>query len=84
MAFSDSGGGGWGSADDGPTAANNALASLREACSADDVRLLVCYSTNDGEEYMPAPANKLAKAAKYVAKQLAEDVAKGLLQRLIG
>lgn len=45
----------WATGEDGPTAAANAVAGLREAGGASDVRLIVCYSVNDGEEYMPAP-----------------------------
>jgi len=39
--------------DDGPIAANNALASLNEVGETVQGRLVICFSTNDGEEYVP-------------------------------
>jgi hypothetical protein len=46
--------------DDGPTAAANALASLKEVSGVVDGRVLICYSTNDGEEYVPESPQSIA------------------------
>ncbi len=55
FALSESNEGYWSAQEDGPTAAADALAGCRRASGASDVQLLVCYSTNDGEEYTPEP-----------------------------
>jgi hypothetical protein len=42
--------------EDGPTAAADAVAACLKAGAADDVRLFVCDSTVDGEQYVPEPS----------------------------
>lgn len=65
FALSDSAGGyAWVARGDGPTAAADALAECRKACGASDVRLLACYSTNNGEEYAPEPPRQPARRGK--------------------
>jgi hypothetical protein len=45
----------WATGDDGPSAAGAAVEELTRESGADDIELIVCYATNDGEEYEPPP-----------------------------